>query len=235
MATASQLEASEAWRKAGFMVRPFHGHDEEDAKRFHQQILMALDGEMLSVSSGINYTMGDVARGDDGFRTSAQPAEDALAWFVANECGGATPAPRVNDYKHEMRTLTIIGEAGYRVGSINSFSNALDLINAKITDPADRMTEHDRTELILNAVMSANQGAVSDDALKEYNRPAAARLYLQPNAGVAAAAGAPPNPPAGARSQQQVVSALSKLWDSQVRAGMMMIHGVSRTRVVGGT
>ena len=27
-----------------------------------------------------------------------------------------------------MRTLTIIGEAGYRVGSINSFSNALDLI-----------------------------------------------------------------------------------------------------------
>ena len=151
------------------------------------------------------------------------------------ECGGATPAPRVNDYKHEMRTLTIIGEAGYRVGSINSFSNALDLINAKITDPADRMTEHDRTELILNAVMSANQGAVSDDALKEYNRPAAARLYLQPNAGVAAAAGAPPNPPAGARSQQQVVSALSKLWDSQVRAGMMMIHGVSRTRVVGGS
>ena len=83
------------------------------------------------------------------------------------------------------------------------------------------MTEHDRTELILNAVMSANQGAVSDDALKEYNRPAAARLYLQPNAGVAAAAGAPPNPPAGARSQQQVVSALSKLWDSQVRAGMI--------------
>ena len=68
-------------------MRPFHGHDEEDAKRFHQQILMALDGEMLSVSSGINYTMGDVARGDDGFRTSAQPAEDALAWFVANECG----------------------------------------------------------------------------------------------------------------------------------------------------
>ena len=65
MTTASQLEASEAWRKAGFLVRPFHGHDEEDAKRFHQQILMALDGEMLSVSSGINYTMGDVARGDD--------------------------------------------------------------------------------------------------------------------------------------------------------------------------
>ena len=32
---------------------------------FHKQILMALDGEMLSVSSGINYTMGDVARGDD--------------------------------------------------------------------------------------------------------------------------------------------------------------------------
>ena len=93
------------------------------------------------------------------------------SWFVANECGGATPAPRVNDYKHEMRTLTIIGEAGYRVGSINSFSNALDLINAKITDPADRMTEHDRTELILNAVMSANQGAVSDDALTQGIQP----------------------------------------------------------------
>ena len=171
MANSVQLEASEAWRKAGFFVRPYHGHDEEDAKRFHKEILMALDGEMLSVSSGINYTMGDVARGDDTggsnnpavgaaatvatinrahavrarhvlqkinkhilnpdtkekmdtFRTDAQPAEAALAWFVANECGGATPAPRVNDYKHEMRTLTIIGEAGYRVGSINSFSNA---------------------------------------------------------------------------------------------------------------
>ena len=69
MTTASQLEASEAWRKAGFLVRPFHGHDEEDAKRFqpstHKQILMALDGEMINVSAGINYTMGDVARGDD--------------------------------------------------------------------------------------------------------------------------------------------------------------------------
>ena len=153
MANYVQLEASEAWRKAGFLVRPFHGHDEEDAKRFHKQILMALDGEMINVSSGINYTMGDVARGDDTggsnnpavgaaatvatinrahtvcarhvlqkinkhilnpdtkekmdtFRTDAQPAEAALAWFVANECGGATPAPCVNDYKHEMRTLT---------------------------------------------------------------------------------------------------------------------------------
>ena len=65
MANSVQLEASEAWRKAGFLVRPFHGHDEEDAKRFHKQILMALDGEMINVSSGINYTMGDVARGDD--------------------------------------------------------------------------------------------------------------------------------------------------------------------------
>ena len=36
MTTPSQLEASEAWRKAGFLVRPFHGHDEEDAKRFHK-------------------------------------------------------------------------------------------------------------------------------------------------------------------------------------------------------
>ena len=116
---------------------------------------MALDGEILSVTSGVNYTMGDVARGDDaggsnnpatgaaatvntinrahavrsrhvlqrinkhilnpdtkekmdGFRADPQPAEAALNWFVTNECGGATPAPKVNDYKHEMRMLTII-------------------------------------------------------------------------------------------------------------------------------
>ena len=42
MANSVQLEASEAWRKAGFLVQPFHGHDEEDAKRFHKQILMAM-------------------------------------------------------------------------------------------------------------------------------------------------------------------------------------------------
>ena len=50
MTSSAQLEATEAWRKAGFLVRPYHGHDEEDAKRFHKEILMALDGEMISVS-----------------------------------------------------------------------------------------------------------------------------------------------------------------------------------------
>ena len=44
MTSSAELEASEAWRKAGFFVRPYHGHDEEDAKRFHKEILMALDG-----------------------------------------------------------------------------------------------------------------------------------------------------------------------------------------------
>jgi len=32
MTSPAQLEASEAWRKAGFLVRPYHGHDEEDAE-----------------------------------------------------------------------------------------------------------------------------------------------------------------------------------------------------------
>ena len=49
-------------------------HDEEDAKRFHKQILMALDGEVLTdshrVTAGVSYTMGDVARGDDAGGTN---------------------------------------------------------------------------------------------------------------------------------------------------------------------
>ena len=60
MINAATLEATEAWRKAGFSVRPYHGADEEDAKRFYKEILAALDGEMVTVSGGVNYTMGDV-------------------------------------------------------------------------------------------------------------------------------------------------------------------------------
>ena len=56
----------------------------------------------------------DVKEKMDGYCADAQPIEAALAWFILNECGGATPAPRVNDYKQMMRDATIIGEAGAR-------------------------------------------------------------------------------------------------------------------------
>ena len=39
--TAAELEASEPWRKAGFLARPYHGNDREDAKRFYKQFKQA--------------------------------------------------------------------------------------------------------------------------------------------------------------------------------------------------
>jgi hypothetical protein len=56
-----ELEASEPWRKAGFLVRPYHGNNREDAIRFARELPSALD---LHDMSKATWTAGDVLRGD---------------------------------------------------------------------------------------------------------------------------------------------------------------------------
>jgi hypothetical protein len=57
----AELEASEPWRKAGFLVRPYHGNNREDAIRFARELPSALDLHDLSKAT---WTAGDVLRGD---------------------------------------------------------------------------------------------------------------------------------------------------------------------------
>ena len=40
-----ELDAAEPWRKSGFLCKPYAGNDREDAKRFYEQFMRALDGE----------------------------------------------------------------------------------------------------------------------------------------------------------------------------------------------
>ena len=140
--------------------------------------------------------------------------EGALAWFLAEECGGPTSEPAVNEIKAEMQAATIIGAVGYKLGSVSSFALFLQQLNGKITNAAERMSEHDVAVLVLDKLGKSQQQAVSTDALKEYDADAAARTCLQPNAGRGNAG----DPPAGARSVDRVIRVFGKQWDSLINA-----------------
>ena len=43
--------------------------------------------------------------------------------FVRNECGGSTSEPTIESIKAKMRSATIIGSVGYRLGSISGLAN----------------------------------------------------------------------------------------------------------------
>ena len=57
---------------------------------------MALDGEMITISAGVNYTMGDVARGDDA-GASAAPTINAAV--------GAAAAVATINRRHWLRLM----------------------------------------------------------------------------------------------------------------------------------
>ena len=54
------LQATESWRKAGFICAPYCGNDREDAKRFRKQFESAIDGENFNKGA---WTGGDVLMG----------------------------------------------------------------------------------------------------------------------------------------------------------------------------
>ena len=60
MSRSAELEATEPWRKAGFIVRPYHGNDRKDALRFADDYPIALDGIQCG---NYDWTHGDVLTG----------------------------------------------------------------------------------------------------------------------------------------------------------------------------
>ena len=70
-------------------------------------------------------------------------------------------ADLVEDIKDEMRRATILGQVGYHKGSVGDFVSRLQSIKAKITNVAEQPSEHEVAEMLLNALVKANQVGVS--------------------------------------------------------------------------
>ena len=70
------LEATESWRKAGFLCKPFYGNDREDARRFYKSFERALDLEMLNKGA---WTCADVLLGNDEGGTNNPSTGNAAA------------------------------------------------------------------------------------------------------------------------------------------------------------
>ena len=98
----------------------------------------------------------------DFYRTSfAADPKGALDHFIANEAGGETAEPKIQDIKAQMQGATIIGVAGYRLGSIHSFAMHLTALNGTITDANERVSEHDIAVMVLDKISKASVGGIS--------------------------------------------------------------------------
>jgi hypothetical protein len=92
---------------------------------------------------------------------------------------GEPTEARAEKQKKEIREATILGLVGQQEESILLFTNKIQELNEQIEPDALRMSEHDLSVVLLQALAACGVVAVAGDAVKEYNCPPANRQYQQ--------------------------------------------------------
>ena len=89
--TGINLEATESWRKAGFLCRPYAGNDREDAKRFRREFENVIDSKEFDKGT---YAGSDVLFGNHEGRRAPYPVKQRIGTKCSSMGACASSATR---------------------------------------------------------------------------------------------------------------------------------------------
>ena len=142
---------------------------------------------------------------------AAAGGHDARAMWVFFTANFRTPTTTsdVMQMKAEMQMTPILQAVGFGDGSVLKFKMFLDKKNADIQPVAQRFTEQELCEIMLNQLFKTSLQYISGEALTELNDAPADWRFSAVVGGVRR------------RSMSQIVHHFGGLWDAQVKTGMI--------------